>query len=440
MESAKRASALVDPKVHAQLAAPRASTRQSALESLAGLDPSVLSEHGPAIAARLDDKQKGVRLAALQALKRVPPDVLFEYAPAIMDRLEDVDNDVREAAQELLELLDSATVLPPSTALQMRRLQDTDPSVRTVAIQALAKESALLEKLAPVLVQSLAISRFHVRQGALEALAALSPHALDPYRDDVAKCLKDSHQQVRMAALRTLARLEPEDLAEVCVPPHSSSLAGPKAAAPRLIDRMTPALSRAPSAGGGRDCKADRPGRSLPLRERHNDAHKPRAGRALQVRRADLVLPLRRAARRAPGRVARRSQDAERRQRRRRRRAGRRAAEGGSTAIGRSALVERGCRCGGVERDARLRGPNYVYDSAALCQAHRSACARESAKMVMHAFKKPLPKTCPSAPRCGYHYETARGTTPGDALTSRKARCPSSCCPSSICCTRWPSP
>lgn len=215
MNSSKRGSALVDPKVHAQLAAPRASTRQSALESLAGLDPSVLAEHGPAIAARLEDKQKGVRLAALQALKRVPPDVLFDYAPAIMDRLDDVDNDVRDAAQELLELLDSATVLPPSTALQMRRLQDTDPSVRTVAIQALARESALLEKLAPVLVQSLSISRFHVRLGALEALTALSPHALDPQRDAVAKCLKDSHQQVRMAALRTLARLEPEDLAEV---------------------------------------------------------------------------------------------------------------------------------------------------------------------------------------------------------------------------------
>lgn len=46
------------------------------------------------------------------------------------ERLEDNDDEVRDSAQELLELLDSASGLPPSSALQMRRLEDCDSSVR----------------------------------------------------------------------------------------------------------------------------------------------------------------------------------------------------------------------------------------------------------------------------------------------------------------------
>ena len=122
--------ALVDPMVHSQLAAPRAAVRQAALESLSELDLSVLVQHGPAIAARLEDRQMAVRRAALHALKRLPAASLFDYLPAILERLEDNDDEVRDSAQELLELLDSASGLPPSSALQMRRLEDYDSSVR----------------------------------------------------------------------------------------------------------------------------------------------------------------------------------------------------------------------------------------------------------------------------------------------------------------------
>ena len=85
MEAAKRHQALVDPKTLGQLAAPRAASRQAALESLAELDPSVLSEHGPAIAARLEDKQKGVRCAALKALKRLRGDSRRSYGRSLRE-------------------------------------------------------------------------------------------------------------------------------------------------------------------------------------------------------------------------------------------------------------------------------------------------------------------------------------------------------------------
>mgnify|MGYP005681932873 CR=1 FL=1 len=148
MQAKELPRALVDPMVHAQLAAPRAAVRQAALESLSELDLSLLIQHGPAIAARLEDKQMAVRRTALHALKGLPAATLFDYLPAILERLEDNDDEVRDSAQDLLELLDSASGLPPSSALQMRRLEDCDSSVRSIAIQAL-REGAALERLAP---------------------------------------------------------------------------------------------------------------------------------------------------------------------------------------------------------------------------------------------------------------------------------------------------
>ena len=215
MHNAKRHGALVDPKVHAQLAAPRASTRQAALESLAELEPEELVQHGAAIAARFEDRQKDVRCAALHALSRMPPTALFDYAPAILERLQDNNHGVREAAQDLLELLDSASGLPPSAALQMRRLEDSDASVRSVAVQALAGEAATLERLMPVLVQNLRRPRWHVRIGALEALAALPAAALASCMREVAACVRDAHASVRHKALHVLELLAPADLAEV---------------------------------------------------------------------------------------------------------------------------------------------------------------------------------------------------------------------------------
>ena len=213
--------ALVDPMVHAQLAAPRAAVRQAALESLSELDLSLLIQHGPAIAARLEDRQMAVRRAALHALKGLPAAALFDYLPAILERLEDNDDEVRDSAQDLLELLDSASGLPPSSALQMRRLEDCDSSVRSIAIQAL-REGAALERLAPVLVRNLKRPRWVVRQGALEALAALSPLALTSHMHEVACCIVDTHTPVRLAALQALGILEPFDLAEIA--PRASPL------------------------------------------------------------------------------------------------------------------------------------------------------------------------------------------------------------------------
>ena len=234
--------ALVDPMVHSQLAAPRAAVRQAALESLSELDLSVLVQHGPAIAARLEDRQMAVRRAALHALKRLPAASLFDYLPAILERLEDNDDEVRDSAQELLELLDSASGLPPSSALQMRRLEDCDSSVRGVAIQAL-REGAALERLAPVLVRNLKRPRWVVRQGALEALAALSPLALASHMHEVAGCMVDTHTAVRLSALQTLGVLDPIDLVEVA--PRASPLineANPLivASALDLLTRLAP--------------------------------------------------------------------------------------------------------------------------------------------------------------------------------------------------------
>ena len=46
MQAKERArGALVDPMVHAQLAAPRAALRQAALEELAELAPTLLMQH-----------------------------------------------------------------------------------------------------------------------------------------------------------------------------------------------------------------------------------------------------------------------------------------------------------------------------------------------------------------------------------------------------------
>ena len=185
MQAKERArGALVDPTVHAQLAAPRAALRQAALEELAELAPTLLMQHAPAIAARLEDRQMAVRRAALHALRRLPAAALFDYLPAILARLEDKDDEVRDSAQEVLERLDSASGLPPSSALQMRRLEDSDASVRAIAVQAL-REGAALERLAPVLVRNLTRVRWVVRLGALEALAALRPMALASHMHEV---------------------------------------------------------------------------------------------------------------------------------------------------------------------------------------------------------------------------------------------------------------
>ena len=95
MQAKERArGALVDPTVHAQLAAPRAALRQAALEELAALAPTLLMQHAPAIAARLEDRQMAVRRAALHALRRLPAAALFDYLPAILARLEDKDDEV----------------------------------------------------------------------------------------------------------------------------------------------------------------------------------------------------------------------------------------------------------------------------------------------------------------------------------------------------------
>ena len=99
MQAKERArGALVDPTVHAQLAAPRAALRQAALEELAELAPTLLVQHAPAIAARLEDRQMAVRRAALHALRRLPAAALFDYLPAILARLEDKDDEVRDSA------------------------------------------------------------------------------------------------------------------------------------------------------------------------------------------------------------------------------------------------------------------------------------------------------------------------------------------------------
>lgn len=245
MQAKERArGALVDP--HAQLASPRAALRQAALEQLSELAPSLLMQHAPAIVARLEDRQMSVRRAALHALRRLPAAALFDYLPAILERLEDKDDEVRDSAQEVLERLDSASGLPPSSALQMRRLKDSDTSVRAIAVQAL-REGAALERLAPVLVRNLRRGRWVVRQGALEALAALTPMALASHMHEVACsmylpmsplslsyispishmhevacCMADTHTAVRLSALETLEQLEPFDLAEIA--PRASPL------------------------------------------------------------------------------------------------------------------------------------------------------------------------------------------------------------------------
>ena len=173
--------------VHAQLAAPRAALRQAALEELSELAPSLLMQHAPAIAARLEDRQMSVRRAALHALRRLPAAALFDYLPAILERLEDKDDEVRDSAHRRSPRaaglgLGAAALVGTADA---HRLEDSDASVRAIAVQAL-REGAALERLAPVLVRNLRRGRWVVRQGALEALAALTPMALASHMHEVA--------------------------------------------------------------------------------------------------------------------------------------------------------------------------------------------------------------------------------------------------------------
>ena len=118
--------------------------------------------------------------------------------------------------------------------------------MRAIAVQAL-REGAALERLAPVLVRNLRRGRWVVRQGALEALAALTPMALASHMHEVACsmyipmsplslsyispishmhevacCMADTHTAVRLSALETLEQLEPFDLAEIA--PRASQL------------------------------------------------------------------------------------------------------------------------------------------------------------------------------------------------------------------------
>ena len=110
-----------------------------------------------------------------------------------------------------------------------------------------------------MLVRNLKRPRWVVRQGALEALAALSSLALTSHMHEVACCIVDTHTPVRLAALQTLGVLEPFDLAEIA--PRASPLineADPLivASALDLLTRLAPE-DLAPYAAQIKCCRFD---------------------------------------------------------------------------------------------------------------------------------------------------------------------------------------
>src|SRR5579883_180498 len=94
-------------------------------------------------------------------------------------------------------------------------LDDPKARVRSEAANRLAELGPQARRAAPALTKALRDPELFVRQSAAIALGKLGPSARNPVRKEVFKALRDTDEDVRLAALEALLNLGTPDLAEL---------------------------------------------------------------------------------------------------------------------------------------------------------------------------------------------------------------------------------
>lgn len=168
--------------------------REHAAEALGYLGPQA-KEAIPALRASLNDDFPYIRTRCAEALAKMGPDAV----PTFITALSNANADVRSVAAGSLGTLgeDAASAAP---AL-VKALGDSDSTVRNRAATALERLGASsVEPVAALLTDD----RAALRLQALRILGAIETPA--PILTDMASRLSDSDSQVRLAAMKALAR------------------------------------------------------------------------------------------------------------------------------------------------------------------------------------------------------------------------------------------
>ncbi|MGQ0665953.1 MAG: HEAT repeat domain-containing protein [Nitrospiraceae bacterium] len=172
--------------------------RTSAIRALVDLQgPQVL----PILIEASEHKQPSVRGAAAAGLGHVPKQ---EALAALTRLLKDPLPPVRIAAAVSLGQLRGLDTVPPLR----RALEDHDASVRAFAIGALLAQGEGYDTLAAPLSTLSNTKEPAVRTAVARALGHASEHNREPARSAVMLLTQDAVPRVRIAALRSMAKLE----------------------------------------------------------------------------------------------------------------------------------------------------------------------------------------------------------------------------------------
>ena len=213
--------------LHTALANADPGVRHTALEGLGTLPQEEYAKHCAAVVAALDDPDPSVRCGALWGLGRMPlhphpearesemGNALAPNATAVVKRLEDEDAWVRSVALEVLAKLPS-DVTPLHAEAMAALLVHERPEVSSSALRALAQQpSGVLAAHASAIEQHcVAHGMVEVRRAAVETLGMLEPTPLAEHAGSVTSLVADDDAGVRAAALAVLRRLPDPDLAK----------------------------------------------------------------------------------------------------------------------------------------------------------------------------------------------------------------------------------
>ena len=200
---------------------------------------------GPTILIRLEHLDEGVRVAALQTLNKLETAVLsvytLSYTHCVIRKLSDFDAGVRVAALKVFHRHEiDAAQLAPHAAEIIWKLNDSDRSVRYWAMQTVDRmETAVLAQHAPAILAS----SFSGEDGGDVSVAALKvfqrrdmdASVLAQHAADIFARLEDRNAAVRVAAIRTLGKMDAEHTAKI-VAGLKDSDAGVRMASAQILD------------------------------------------------------------------------------------------------------------------------------------------------------------------------------------------------------------
>ena len=253
------AQAAATPQILRRLAATRAAfVRQSALEALEALEPSLVRPHLEAVIGSLADGAHNVRLAALSLLLKVRQEDLEPLTRAIASHLTHWGDchahsrTPRIVMKLLLEL--PAAALAEHAAPALIELVGRASAID--AAETLEAAAEVLAKLEPAVLASrletvapawLTHESATLRKATLEMLAKLEPPALIAQGSGLVRALRDEDSEVRQAAVAALSRLE--DAVGLGEAPFLADLVatlgaerpGTRAAATEALHKLAPA-------------------------------------------------------------------------------------------------------------------------------------------------------------------------------------------------------